>query len=293
MIFTEAYHAFLIKAYKGKRPFCSETKEDLFFGLYYLEDLDDPGVTYYKLYLDSCGNIENGNPRKPLISYSVYKTLYQKGFEIDVRDTKMNNVKMNKDLCLKFNIPDRYSYKTFQTIDKIPEQEKQVNSVRKWCNEGFKESLLIGGKKGIGKTTLAVCSVMEFYKKNDVKTQPYFRETKLFDSSIIFIKESELFKLTKLPGAPTYSMLERLVNADFLCYDDMFTSDDKAYSRQILFDLIDQRVECKGKSTVITTHMPCDKVMRYYSDIYSRLSRGKIDYSNQAKDLRDKNGVHN
>jgi hypothetical protein len=300
MNFSEAYHLYVQGIDVKPYPFCSETKADLFFEMFYGEGL--PGLEYYKKYLESCGDISA--PVRPLICYDVYMKLYAKKFERDLRQSVVNNPKSNRDLCGVFNVPVRYNDVTFDKLPHHPEQEKQRAAAWKWAQglkgsgqekdlrgQAYEECLLLGGVvRGIGKTSLLVCTTMQYYVDNDFRDmQPAApAEIGFLNSSIVFIKERQFMDLMNRNDVYKSMVLERLSKVDFLAYDDLLLKADEIFVKKYLLDLIDSRIDCEGKPTALTTAYPRHLFEKNYPDMYSRLSRGKIDYSNQQTDLRKK-----
>lgn len=298
MKFKEAYELWK-QGVKIKGPVCNEEKVNLFEGMNELEQLPDKRYSddnilsidrqsfeYYNLYLQSCGEIEK--PRKPFISYKVYVLLYAKMFEPDLRKSLINRSDTNETYCKWFNIPVRYNGITFDTMKDYPEQLQLKQTTRNWIRDGWKDCLLLGSKyAGIGKTTMLVCSAMERFVQKDYNEIKRFEGPMDFlNSSIIFLKERQLVNLISGAGVFRVMILERLASVDYFVYDDLLSMGDKVFSKTVLFDILDSRVEDAGKPTAISTRMSQENLKRYHPDIYSRIARGKIYYSNSKKDIR-------
>jgi DNA replication protein DnaC len=291
MVFKEAYNFYKPGVRDIKSPLCSETKINLFEQMTDLENYAHTGIPkieYFKLYLDSCGDITK--PRKPFINYEVYINLYSEVFERDLRTGLTRNPKTNYIYCNIFNIPKRYNNMTFDTITDYSEQRQTINTAKKWVREGFRECLVLGSKtRGIGKTNTLVCTAMEYFIEYDYSEIKKFTGALAFlNSSIIFIKERELIKLLENPALYKGVILDRLAQCAFLVYDDMLSVGDASFAKNVLFDILDARIDEQGKPTAISTTVQRHVLERNYPDIASRISRGKVYYSDSTKDIRAK-----
>lgn len=288
MKFKEAYNLYMQNV-DVRIPICNEHKENLYdylTDLIQMPDIDRTRLEYYKLYLESCGEIDK--PGKPFICYSVYMNIYAIPFERNLRRNISNRKDLNEIHCRIFNIPGRYCGMTFDKIRDIPEQRQIIRTTKNWIENGWRESLLLGSKTpGVGKTnTMACLGHQRFVEFDFTEIKRFEGNLEFLNSSIVFIKERELISILNSPGIYRGMILDRLSNVDFLMYDDMLSMGDKDFAKSVLMDLFDSRIDSEGKPTAITTRYPLENLQRHYADIYSRLSRGRIYYSDSKKDLR-------
>lgn len=288
MKFREGYELYLQNV-NLRVPMCHEHKENLFDELTELiqtPDIDRRKLEYYRMYLESCGEIDR--PGKPFICFSIYLNIYSVAFPQILRRGLAKRKEWNEKECRIFNIPPRYYGMTFDTIEDYPEQRQMIKAAKNWIKDGWKNSFLLGSKMpGIGKTNTMVCTGLQRFVEVDFTEIKRFQgNLEFMNSSIIFIKERELISILDAPGMYRGMILERLCHVDYLMYDDMLAFGNKEFSKTVLMELIDARVDSGGKPTVITTRVGNDILERHYPDIYSRLSRGKIYYSDSKRDLR-------
>jgi DNA replication protein DnaC len=265
---------------------CAHTGEDVLINAY---NHRRDKVYYYHLYLDSLGEVTR---QTPLVTFETYNDIYAKAFERKLRQKRVVNPKTNELLCKQFNVPERYYGVSFATLPHIKEQEQLINTAKRWT-KSYKESLLLGSKTtGVGKTTCAVSSLMQYYVDHDSSPiRSFTQRWDVLNSNIIFLKERDLYgtiRRTYANDIPLYEhqITERLANVDFLVYDDMFSINDGDFLKRVLFSILDERIDGQGKPTIITSRYPLAQLQRNFPDIYSRLERGVIYYHSSTKDLR-------
>lgn len=306
MLFTEIYAQYRnpLRVEKIEPIFCSQTKVNILFRLKQIEDMNKASeisyngghkivnLEYYKMFLDSLGDVSK--PDYPAVCYEVYDKLYSRKWEIDIRRRQIESDKINPALCKKFNIPERYAKHTFKHIQPKSDQVQLFNTSKNYVKAKFHESLWLGSQfPGAGKTTNAVCMVMEYYVVNDFKLGRYFKYPyEKFNNSILFIKEYDLIKLVpnKHDFNPVYyrsALLNRLAEIDLLVYDDALKYADNEYIKEFLMPLVDDRLDNKGKSTIFTSTFKQEQLPKTYPDLYSRLRRGRVYYCDIKTDYRE------
>lgn len=310
MLFTEYYAQYRnpLRVEKIDPIFCSQTKVNILFDLKRIE-IDNNmsentynggkkivNVEYYKMFLDNLGDISK--PDYPAVCFDVYNKLYSRKWEMDVRRRQIESDRINPLLCSKFNIPERYQKHTFKKIQPKPDQVQLFNTSKNYVKAKFTESLWLGSQfPGAGKTTNAVCMIMEYYVVNDFKLGKFFKYPyEKFNNSILFIKEYDLIKLipNKHDFNPVYyrsALLNRLAEIDLLVYDDCLKYGDTEYNKEFLAPLIDSRLDNSSKATIFTSTFNQAQLPKSYPDLYSRLKRGTIFYTNCQTDYRDAKNI--
>lgn len=123
-------------------------------------------------------------------------------------------------------------------------------------------NLLLCGPSGLGKTLLAASIA------NVVTAKGYLV---IYKSSYKIFQFLEDYKFSKL-DRETYSIIyDSLYDCDLLVIDDFGTEFITSYTQSVFFDLLSTRLS-SGKSTVISTNLPLEKISDIYQErVMSRL----------------------
>ncbi len=182
-----------------------------------------------------------------------------------------------KELVYKAaNLPilmDEQSFDTFNldyyedTEDELaPRKVMEVvyNYCRNYADTFSLESdnLLMYGGTGLGKTMLSSCIAKEAIDKGfKVYYQPAYRIFSLFESNKFTNEQDEAVK----------AQIKYIFNSDLLIIDDLGTELVTTYTAEVLFDLINTRIN-SGKKTIINTNLSLEDIETIYSArISSRL----------------------
>ena len=168
---------------------------------------------------------------------------------------------------------DNFNYSLYSD-ERDPLQEltplQNIKKVVKTCNEFIdnfdesKESLLIFGEVGVGKTFLTSCIANELIKRSH--SVVYISAVKLFEMlsdtrSFSRDYETQLSNLSK----------KHLFDSELLIIDDLGTELTNSYTASHLFNCINERM-LTGKPTIISTNLNLPDIQRRYSDrIFSRI----------------------
>lgn len=185
--------------------------------------------------------------------------------------------KIYKELVYKAaNLPilmDEQSFDTFnldfyEDSDNEFSPRKVMEFVYNYCRnyaQSFNtdsENLLMYGGTGLGKTMLSSCIAKEVIDKGfKVYYQPAYRIFSLFESNKFANEQDEAVK----------AQIKYIFNSDLLIIDDLGTELVTTYTAEVLFDLINTRIN-SGKKTIINTNLSLEDIETIYSArISSRL----------------------
>ncbi len=185
--------------------------------------------------------------------------------------------KIYKELVYKAaNLPilmDEQSFSTFNLdfysdSDDEDSPRKNMEMVFNFCKEYAEDfgeesvNLLMYGGTGLGKTLLSSCIAKEVIDKGfKVYYQPAYRIFSLFESNKFTSEQDEAIK----------AQIKYIFNSDLLIIDDLGTELVTTYTAEVLFDLINTRIN-SGRKTIINTNLSLDDLETIYSArISSRL----------------------
>lgn len=229
-----------------------------------------------KLNMEKCELlVENGYPANYLDEIFSCKKCKDEGYE----DGKICECLENlyKELVYKAaNLPilmDEQSFDTFN-LDYYEDNEDELaprkvmevvyNYCRNYADTFSLESdnLLMYGGTGLGKTMLSSCIAKEVIDKGfKVYYQPAYRIFSLFESNKFTNEQDEAVK----------AQIKYIFNSDLLIIDDLGTELVTTYTAEVLFDLINTRIN-SGKKTIINTNLSLEDIETIYSArISSRL----------------------
>ncbi len=123
-------------------------------------------------------------------------------------------------------------------------------------------NLLLCGPSGLGKTLMASSIA------NAVAAKGYLS---IYKSSYKLFQFMEDYKFSKI-DRDTYGVTyDSLYDCDLLVIDDFGTEFITSYTQSAFFDLLSTRLDC-GKSIVISTNLPLEKISEIYQErVMSRL----------------------
>ncbi len=228
------------------------------------------------------------------LNMEKYELLVENGYDPDYTDELFNCQKckdegfVNGKLCSCLekiykelvykaaNLPilmDEQSFDTFN-LDFYPDSDdefsprKVMELVYNYCKEYAatfgeeSDNLLMYGGTGLGKTMLSSCIAKEVIDKGfKVYYQPAYRIFSLFESNKFTNEQDEAVK----------AQIKYIFNSDLLIIDDLGTELVTTYTAEVLFDLINTRIN-SGKKTIINTNLSLEDIETIYSArISSRL----------------------
>lgn len=163
------------------------------------------------------------------------------------------------------NLPvmmDTQSFDTFR-LDVYPEKDREsMESVLKLCRQFSDEfepangkNLFLYGATGLGKTFLSSCIAKAVLQKGyGVYYQPAYRIFRVFEEYKFNEDDKKILKM----------QMERIMNTDLLIIDDLGTEMVTAYTAEVLFDLINTRMNTR-QSTIISTNLDFSDMETIYS----------------------------
>lgn len=182
-----------------------------------------------------------------------------------------------KELVYKAaNLPilmDEQSFDTFnldyyEDSDDDLSPKKVMSAIYNFCRNyadtfsATSDNLLLLGGTGLGKTMLSSCIAKEVIEKGfKVYYQPAYRIFSLFESNKFTSEQDEAIK----------AQIKYISESDLLIIDDLGTELVTTYTAEVLFDLINTRIN-SGKKTIINTNLSLEDIETIYSArISSRL----------------------
>ena len=139
------------------------------------------------------------------------------------------------------------------------------------------KNLLMYGGTGLGKTMLSSCIAKEVIDKGfKVYYQPAYRIFSLFESNKFSNEQDEAIK----------AQIKYIFNSDLLIIDDLGSELVTTYTAEVLFDLINTRIN-SGKKTIINTNLSLEDLETIYSPrISSRLTGNYTHLEFTGDDIR-------
>lgn len=181
---------------------------------------------------------------------------------------------------------DDFRLDIYEDDDSPFSPRKCMETIRDCCEEyaadfpSSYENILMIGETGLGKTFLSSCIAKEVLNKGfSVYYQPAYRIFSVFEDHRFGTEsQKELLKL----------QIEDIYNYDLLIIDDLGTEMVTAYTAEVLFDLINTRIN-KNKNMIINTNLTLENLETIYSPrITSRLIGNFTQYHFKGEDIRRK-----
>ncbi|MBQ7040293.1 MAG: ATP-binding protein [Clostridia bacterium] len=179
---------------------------------------------------------------------------------------------LTKEAHKMANLPLMTDTQTFDSfgIENYPEEYREdMQAVLKHCikfAESFEqkngENLYMYGSPGLGKTHLSGCIAKAVIDKGySVFYQPAYKIFRIFED---YKFNSENKQLNK-------AHIDRIMNTDLLIIDDLGAEMSTSFTAEVLFDLINTRINSK-QSTIISTNLDFPELETIYSErISSRI----------------------
>lgn len=174
---------------------------------------------------------------------------------------------------------DKQSFKTFNIdyypdSDEDPSPRKIMETVLAYCKRYARTfsakstNILMYGGTGLGKTFLSSCIAKELIENDkSVYYQPAYRIFSMFEERKFSNSDNEIFNI----------QIKYIYDSDLLIIDDLGTELVTAYTAQILFDLINTRIN-SGKKIIISTNLSLEDIETIYSPRISSRLVGNFDF---------------
>lgn len=194
---------------------------------------------------------------------------------------------LTKEAFKMANLPLMSDTQTFDSfkIENYPEEfQDEMQAVLEHCidfAENFKassgENLYMYGSPGLGKTMLSGCIAKKVIEKGfSVFYQPAYKIFRIFED---YKFNSENKQLNK-------AHIDRIMNTDLLIIDDLGAEMSTSFTAEVLFDLVNTRMNSK-QSTIINTNLDFPELETIYSErISSRICGSYTLLEFNGEDLR-------
>lgn len=194
---------------------------------------------------------------------------------------------LSKEALKMANLPLMADTQTFDSfnVSNYPEEfQEDMQAVLEHCMSfarNFKvnsgENIYMYGSPGLGKTYLSGCIAKEVIDKGySVFYQPAYKIFRIFED---YKFNSENKQLNK-------AHIDRIMNTDLLIIDDLGAEMSTAFTAEVLFDLINTRLNSK-QSTIINTNLDFPELEAIYSErISSRIFGSYALLEFNGEDLR-------
>ena len=248
---------------------CNRIKFEIAKSSYENKNLDDLKVSFNKRRENLHKLLEKNNiDRNSLKPNYTCKKCNDTGLIGNKRCTCFNRL-LNKYLLdlsgLNKNLPsfDKIDYSIYndKTRDNVKIIVKTMQDIVKKYPNISKNMLCIFGKVGVGKTYLSECFV-DFAIKNNIYTV----------YTTAYSLNQDMLSYHLAPINQKGDILDKYINCDILCLDDLGTENIlKNVTIEYLYLILNERSQ-KGKFTLISTNLTPQQVMDTYDErIFSRL----------------------
>lgn len=208
----------------------------------------------------------------------------------DGKNCKCFEKRIIEEIKKQSNLPlimDSQNFDTFNinyySDEGDPSPREIMSAVRDMCINYSKEfsknspNLLFYGGTGLGKTFLSSCIAKEIMEKGfSVFYQSAYKIFSMFDKIKFDDDKDEMLKFHT----------ENAYDVDLLVIDDLGTEFITTYTAEVLFDLVNTRLNA-GKKTIINTNLGPEELEKIYSSrITSRLFGEYIPIEFYGKDIR-------
>lgn len=166
-----------------------------------------------------------------------------------------------KRVMNEMNIPTEYRGKTFDDYDKSEVAEK----VKRIVDLGY--SLVLSGTPGLGKTHLAVASILHMMNRFNNGRPLFLSSPELFGE----LKDRIRNEVTER------SIIERYLKAPLLVIDDLGVEKKSESSVETFYRIIDGRHR-EGRQLIITTEFKMGEIGEIYGDRLSSRLCGMGEY---------------
>lgn len=219
---------------------------------------------------------KNGYPVSYLEPSYACKLCNDTGYTADGKQCSCFADRLKEEAYLASNLPlvmDKQSFDTFR-LDLYPDNDEEfsprmimgliLDACRGYAEDfgNAYENLLLYGGTGLGKTFLSSCIAKRVLEKGySVFYQPAYKIFSVFEEYKFGSGDKTLSK----------AQTAHVYDTDLLIMDDLGTEMVTAYTAEVLFDLINTRLNAK-KPTIINTNLGLSELETIYSPrITSRL----------------------
>lgn len=232
---------------------------------------------------------DNGYPEDYLDESFICTTCNDSGY-VDGKVCKCFEEKIIEEIKRESNLPlimDSQNFETFNinyySDEGSPSPREIMTAVRDMCvkySEEFSSNspnLLFYGGTGLGKTFLSSCIAKRVMDKGySVFYQSAYKIFSMFDKVKFDDDKDEMVKFHT----------QNAYDVDLLVIDDLGTEFITTYTAEVLFDLVNTRLN-SGKKTIINTNLGPEELEKIYSSrITSRLFGEYIPIEFYGKDIR-------
>ena len=170
------------------------------------------------------------------------------------------------------NLPMMSDTQTFESfrVDNYPEEYREdMQAVLEHCiayaddfETGVGENLYMYGSPGLGKTMISGCIAKKVIDKGySVFYQPAYKIFRIFEDYKFNQENKQLNK----------AHIDRIMDTDLLIIDDLGAEMTTSFTAEVLFDLVNTRLNNK-QSTIISTNLDFPELQTLYSErISSRI----------------------
>lgn len=190
-------------------------------------------------------------------------------------------------------IPQDWTKKRFSELTGDESFIKTIEDLKSWDYKDPVSVSILSKSNGCGKTHIAVCLYRKYLFERIselLKSGLDTNEVSGYDWKL-FTKERHIYsEVQRTYDGGRYSeseIIERYCRKPFLVIDDLFSNRANEFSRRVMLDIIDERIDWRKLPTVITSNYNLKELSEIDSRISSRLrSKYKIELINQ-KDFRN------
>ena len=178
---------------------------------------------------------------------------------------------------------DTFNLEFYPDDDGTPSSRKIMTYVLKICSDyskGFgkdSKNLLFTGGTGLGKTFLSSCIAKDVINAGfNVYYQPSYKIFPLFEQT----------RFSQQPDENLKMQIDFIKNSDLLIIDDLGTELVTTYTAEVLFDLVNTRLN-ENKKTIISTNLSLDEIRELYSErVSSRIAGNYLVLKFAGNDIR-------
>lgn len=187
--------------------------------------------------------------------------------------------------------PEQWRHKTLNSIVNIENAYTGIiKAITEWDWKNTPSFAIISKFNGIAKTHLAICCQRKYLYDRitenpelDFKTQLFYKERN------IFYELMETYKDKRNEFKTEKEIIEYYCRLPFLVIDDLFSNRQNEFARRVILDILDERIDWRGRPTVITSNLTLNEIAAIDNRIASRLSSGILfKFETKINDFRIK-----
>jgi DNA replication protein DnaC len=181
-------------------------------------------------------------------------------------------------------VPENEIHASFGTFALTGKNEKLLSLVQRWSsNPEWAFLALLSPQKGIGKTRLAISAMAQHFIDHAGvarRNEHGLLTPNVFDGYMIFTQEADIALRIRDTfgnednGVTEKDILDELYKAEFLVVDDLFSIKATDFNRQNVLNVLENRMNTKGKRTVFTSNFHLEDFKQIDERLFSRLSDG-------------------